>query len=54
MSEEREKILSSKNEEPDVEAHAVAKASDEQATEDDSDTPDVEAHKFIHSKVTQS
>jgi len=50
MSDEREKVIQAKNEEPDVEGHAHLKASDEQATEDDSDTPDVEAHKFL-SKV---
>ena len=52
MSEEREKVLTSKNEEPDVEAHKVLSATDEKATEDDAETPDVEAHKFLHSKVT--
>jgi len=50
MSDEREKVIHTKAEEPEVEAHAVLKASDEKATEDDSDTPDVEAHKFL-SKV---
>jgi hypothetical protein len=46
MSDEHEKPIL-KNEEPEVEAHSVQKASDEQATEDDSETPDVEAHSFL-------
>jgi hypothetical protein len=48
MSDEREKVIHTKNEEPDVEAHKVLKgANDEKATEDDAETPDVEAHKFL-------
>jgi hypothetical protein len=47
MSDEREKVISHKNEEPDVEAHAALKATDEKATEDDAETPDVEAHAHL-------
>jgi len=47
MSDEREKVIQTKNEEPDVEAHAVLKATDEKASEDDSETPDVEAHMHL-------
>ena len=46
MSDEREKPML-KNEEPDVEAHAALKATDEKTTEDDSETPDVEGHVFL-------
>lgn len=48
MSDEREKLLSA-SEEPEVEAHKVIKAAnDEKASDDESDTPDVEAHQLQH------
>jgi hypothetical protein len=53
MSDEREKVIHTKNEEPDVEAHAALKASDEKATEDDAETPDVEAHAHLKKPMTK-
>lgn len=54
MSDEREKVLKQRSDEPDVEAHKVLKsATDEKTPEDDLDTPDVEAHK-LHHKVLKS
>jgi len=48
MSDEREKVIFHKNEGSDVEAHsALESASDEKATEDDAETPDVEAHAHL-------
>jgi hypothetical protein len=47
MSDEREKLLEA-DEEPEVEAHKVIKAANEEkASDDESDTPDVEAHKVL-------
>jgi hypothetical protein len=47
MSDEREKVLSA-SEEPEVEAHKVTHANEEKASDDESDTPDVEAHQLQH------
>ena len=47
MSDEREKLLNA-NEEPEVEGHKVPKANEEKVSDEESDTPDVEAHKLPH------
>jgi hypothetical protein len=50
MSDEREAVLK-ENEDADVEAHAVLKASDEKTAAEDAEAPDVEAHAVLKSKA---
>jgi len=47
MSDERDKVLK-QDQEPDVEAHKKLAVSDEKASDEELETPDVEAHKVQH------